>query len=732
MRQYGIGRLGALVVDRAKSFAVLAAALTVAAIAAIPAGLVFNGDVTDLLRVDTPGYRAFERVEQDFHPFSTDEVIVVESAGFGDPQTFAALEELVAEFNLVSGVDAVVSIFSLPTGSSAEPFLASDEAGALPPGERLQTLLSGQFLAADLLSKDLTTTLVVLAIAQEAGRPQTGLDDQGRQEIEDTAARFAPAITVSFGGMKEIHRTIETGLRQDQRLLATISTLLCVVLSLLIFRSWRGAVICALPPVLGALWFLGFAAIAGIAIDPITAIIPTLIIVVGFADSVHLYFTYLRLRPACADASDAARRTMAETGPACFLTSLTTAVSCLGVGVAGNAMLNAFAVGGFFGLLLQYLSVLLCFPLLLVALGRGDKAARMPDLPAFTAVTRGATAILGLGRPIIAVTLGFFVLLVYAQANLPIGFSLSEHLRADSPLAKLQERIGAKGLGSAYFYLIVPDADGERGLSPTDAAAFARVGSALFAERLGDAGGVPFLSAEQLDRLAAEQPALLRRFVSADGLRYLVPIPVDPTLPSEGIEAEAERIDGKLRAAGLSAGYEIVGIPLLSAREVPAMIWDLQIGFVAALVLVVLIIVHATRSLRLGLLSLVPNLIPILGVEGVQYLASAPLTMTSAIALTIAFGIAVDNSIHMFSRYQQPGNLEPGSRLRRTVAEVAAPIAATTLLLVVGLSVTQISTLPAVAEFGRLVSAALLLAMGSSLFILPAFIEPRHRRDQGP
>ena len=75
MRQFGIGRLGATIVARARLFAAFAIALTVGALAAIPGGLVFNGDVTDLLRVDTPGYRDLQRMEKDFHPFSTDEVI---------------------------------------------------------------------------------------------------------------------------------------------------------------------------------------------------------------------------------------------------------------------------------------------------------------------------------------------------------------------------------------------------------------------------------------------------------------------------------------------------------------------------------------------------------------------------------------------------------------------------------------------------------------------------------
>lgn len=707
----------------------MAVALTVAALAVIPGGLVFNGDVTDLLRVDTPGYRDLERMERDFHPFSTDEVIVVESAGFADPATFDALAEFVAEMQLATGVEAAVSIFSLPAAGATVPYLTSAEAAALQPGERLARLIDGQFLASDLLSKDLTTTLVVLAIAQDGDAPRTGLGAGGRQEIEDAAARYAPRLSVSFAGMKEIHRTIEEGLRSDQRLLAGTSTLLCVLISLMIFRSWRGALICAIPPITGAIWFFGFAAVAGIAIDPVTAIIPTLIIVVGFADSVHLYFTYLRVRTQSRDVAEAARRTMVETGPACFLTSLTTAVSCLGVGAAGSAALNAFALGGFFGLVLQFSAVLLCFPLLLVGLERGRSPMPVPQGAAFSLVTRGAERLLGFGRTVLVLSIAAFLVLVYAHSRLPIGFQLSEHLRSDGELAMLQQRISAKGLGSAYVYLIVPDADGVKGLSPADVAVFERIGAALFAERLGTSGGVPFLNAEQLDRLAAEDPALLKRFVAADGLRYLLPIPLDPTLPSEDIERECAKIVERIRAAGLPGTFEIVGIPLLSAREVPGMIKDLQLGFLVALVLVVLIIVYATGSLRLGLLSLVPNLMPILGVEAVLLLTSQPLTMTAAVSLTIAFGIAVDNSIHLLSRYQQPGSTSPASRLRQTVGDIAAPIAATTMLLVAGLSVTQVSTLPAVAVFGQLVSAALLLAMATSLLLLPAFIEPRDRRD---
>ncbi|MEZ5812946.1 MAG: MMPL family transporter [Rhizobiaceae bacterium] len=730
MRQFGIGRLGAAIADRARLFAVISVALTLGAFVSMVGGLEFNGDVANVLKVDSPGYRALKKVEADFHPFSTDEVVVVESSGFDNPETFQVLEDLVVELNLLSGVEAAISIFSLPAdGASADPYLGSPAANALPPADRLRTLLQRQFLARDLLSEDLTTTLVVLMISGDGG---TGLSDDRRGEIAGLAAASAPALTITAAGMTEIHKAIEVALRQDQRKLATISTLLCVLLSLLVFRSWRGALICAIPPVAGVLWFFGFAGLVGITIDPITAIIPTLLIVVGFADSVHLYFTYLRQRADDHDRIEAVRRTMRETGPACFLTSLTTAVACLGIGIAGSKALDMFAVGGFFGMAIQFLAVLLLFPLLAVWLGPDKKPPQVPETMMFMAVSRSAAGLLGHGRCIVGFSVLLLAVLLYAQSQLPIGFRLSEHLRGDTPLAMLQTRLAEKGLGSAYLYLVVTDADSVQGVGADDLAAFDRIGKALFGDGPAGDGAFGFLNAEQFDRLADEDHPLAKRFIAGDRLSYLIPIPIDPTLPSNEIAGEAADIKARLRDAGLEQEFEIVGMPLLSATEVPAMINDLRLGFYVALVLVVALLIVATGSVRLGLLSLIPNLIPILGVEAMLYLASQTLTMTAAVALTLAFGIAVDNSIHLLNRYQREQTETGLSRLASAVSHIASPITATTILLVVGMSVTQISSLPTVAIFGRLVSTALVLAMISSLYLLPAFIEPNHRRREGP
>lgn len=720
MKQFGIGKFGEFATGNVKMLSIICALITIACFAAMAGGLKFNGAVDDVLKADTPGYRALQKVEADFHRFSTDEVIVIEADSLADADRYAALEELISDLNLVDGVEAALSVFTLPgSGKLDQPYLSSPTGKALPTDQRLEKLLEVQPLAGDLLSADMTTTIVVLMVKQDDPDAETVLSKAARDEVVAIAGDYAPTLSLAIAGMGEIHRSIEDALRKDQKLLATLSTLLCVVFSLAVFRSWRGALICAIPPVTGALWFFGFAAVAGITIDPITTIIPTLLIVVGFADSVHLYFSLLRRRRTDPDLRTALATTLRQTGPACFLTSLTTAVACLGIGVAGADTLNAFAIGGFFGMGIQFLAILLLFPTLAMLLAPKTVSSDGHREASFAPIGRAAAATLGLGWRVVAFTVVLFAALFYAQSQLQIGFSLSEHLQAGSPLKELEKRLTDKSLGSGQLFVVVEDVDGTQGFGEEDSRVLQMIGETLY----GEAAGATFPSTGQIERLSDENQPLLRRFVSRDQSRYLLPVSIDTSLLSAEIVREAEEIKAQVRQSGFDGAFDVVGLPLLSATEVPKMISDLRLGFYLALALVVLLLMYATGSVRLGVISLIPNLIPILGIEALLFAMSQTLTMTAAVALTIAFGIAVDNSIHLLNRYQYGHGESLRDNVKQAVQHVASPITATTILLVAGLLVTQISSLPTVATFGTLVSAALVLAMFSSLFLLPAFVD---------
>jgi hypothetical protein len=724
MKQFYMDRIGVAVTRNGRMALSACILVTIASVLLLANGLQFNGNVSDVLKADTTEYLSMRAIEQRFHPFSTDEILIVESEDLGDPDVFAALEDLVFEMQLVDGIDAVVSIFTLRGGGDETgPFMATRQAGQLAPRDRLNRLLEENPLAQNMLSKDRTTTLLVLMVSQTAEFAETALSDRSVAEIRSIIGEFSPALTVRFAGIAEIHRAIENALREDQIKLAFISTLFCGLLSLAIFRSWRGSVICGVPPMVGVVWFFGFVALTGTTIDTVTSVIPTLLVVVGFADSVHLYYSLLRAGRAGLTGNEAVQAAMSETAPACFLTSLTTAFACLGIGLTGSATLNDFALMGFAGMIIEFTAVIIMVPILARALGLRDGTPFKDRAFRFSMIGAAATACLRFRWSLIAVSIGLLILFVLAQFKLEAGFSLIEHLQDGGQLRQMETRLENKSLASGRILVVIDDADGKAGFAPEDAERVSRVARAVFPEMTPDLSTGLFPSSAQIDRLAQEKPTLLRRYVADDGLSYLLPVPVNLASGSTRIIASAQAVRERIDAAGLGGQTEIVGLSLLSAIEVPRMIADLRAGFYVALVLIACIMFYATGSISLGVLSLIPNLIPVLGVEAWLWFSGQQLSMTAAVALTIAFGIAVDNSIHFLNRYQHVRIDGIEHPIHRAIRDTVSPMTASTLLLVVGLSVTQASSLPTVAIFGQLVAAALTLALFANLFLMPAFLE---------
>ena len=130
-------------------------------------------------------------------------------------------------------------------------------------------------------------------------------------------------------------------------------------------------------------------------------------------------------------------------------------------------------------------------------------------------------------------------------------------------------------------------------------------------------------------------------------------------------------------------------------------------------------------SLRVALASAIPNLFPILGTEAWLWLTGSGLQLTTVIALTIAFGIAVDDTVHFLSHYLQARREEGRDHLdavKHTMERIGGAIVATTIILCSGTVIVAFSELPQVALFGQLFVSTLAFALLGDLFILPALL----------
>ena len=672
------------------------------------AKLTVEGDVAHALKGTSSAFQANERLEALFEAPSKDEVLFVTAQDLGSPDTFAAFEDFVLSLQLTDGVRSVFSVFSLPdpTGTGLT-FLSRDDLGDIPPASRLDTLFGSSPLAPFLISED--RTAAIISVLPDLSMPT----DQRLSALEQEIALADPSLTTKSVGLAALQREISAALVTDQVVIAPASTFLCVLIALLLFRSWRTAVLCAVPSVIGLCWTLAAMALLGIPFDPFIAIIPPLIIVLGIADSVHVFYAVMR-RADTHDIKDAISLGLRETMPAVVLAALTTALAFACLALVGSPTLKNVAIVGPIGMAMTTIAVYLALPPAALWL-LGNRPMRRAKTLEFHAILKMALALIPRYRSVTLFAFGLLALLIFAQTNTVIGYRLMDHVPRNGDFRETLEEVTKSLPGSDQNYVILDAADPAPGLSDDDLALISRSSEALY----GLKGGI----IPARDGPVAEN-ALLRRFEAADGSAFAFPVinALDRNW-DETLAASAET-----RLALQQSGIEnaqIAGYSMMASVELPMVVKELRLAFYVAVGLVTLLAALLLWSIRIAVLSMLPNLLPVLGVEAWLYLSDRPLTIIGAIAFTVAFGIAVDDTIHLLNRLRlaRPQNAPiDRAAIETALRDAAAPILTTSLILLAGFTVTAFRILPSVSVFGQLTAVAMLLALIADLFLFPSLL----------
>jgi predicted RND superfamily exporter protein len=223
---------------------------------------------------------------------------------------------------------------------------------------------------------------------------------------------------------------------------------------------------------------------------------------------------------------------------------------------------------------------------------------------------------------------------------------------------------------------------------------------------------------------------LSERFISEDTNSALVTGRL-PDADANEILPVVERLDRALepvRAAHPGFAISVTGLPAIAARNSGQMIWELNVGLVSDMVVVIVLLGVAFRSAFASLVSLLPSMIPILATGTLLYLTGQGLHFASMIALTVAFGLSLDSTIHFLNRYyieaRRPtaGPADTEDILSRTAVMIGPVLILTTVVLSLGLGVTILSDLPSLRVFGQLSAVTLFAALIAQLIILPAGI----------
>jgi predicted RND superfamily exporter protein len=176
----------------------------------------------------------------------------------------------------------------------------------------------------------------------------------------------------------------------------------------------------------------------------------------------------------------------------------------------------------------------------------------------------------------------------------------------------------------------------------------------------------------------------------------------------------------------------ITGLVALLARTISAATYSMVRSYLIALLVITLMMILLIGDMKIGLLSMIPNLIPIIITMGFMGYLDIPLDINSLMIGSIALGIVVDDTVHFmynFQKYYEKGG-DPYYAVKKTILGVGRALLITSLVLSAGFFILMCSSLKHLLNFGLFTGTTILIALLADLVLAPAImimVHPRRR-----
>ena len=694
-------------------------------------------------------------------------ILVVLTAPPGTAPDLLTGSRLRAVHDLVERMDAdrgVASVHGLTTTAllRGDPGVidVSPVSERLPAGEDLGALRS-RILSDDLLVPSLVSAdgaALSLAVELDVDPDDIGQLRPAVLSLRDVVNRWQTErggdLSISTAGIPAVRTDFFQLILADQVTTVPILMAVLALLLLVIFRRLHGAIAPGVAALVPAVMVFGMMGWAGEPIGILNQSYFTLLPVIAVADAIHMVSRFheeVRRRVAPGEVpGEAARRAairaaMSAIGGACFLTSLTTAVGFASLSAASMPILRGFGLFAALGIVFAYGSVLLLIPLML-SLSRGSvPEAGRPDHPTTVDRLLLACADLSIRRPLLVLLA--FGLMIGASAwfgRLVVVDNTLTGLLSPDHETSVAGRLADDSLGGILGAEIELSGPAGSMKEPSTLEALDRITTwaldqpevrsvlgpstwvKLLAEATTGTAAIPATRAGVVQlMLLAEGDGRLERMISfdADRARLTVRTRDDGGNAFEGFAVRLQAaVDRELAGTGVDG--QLTGTPHVAYRGINRVTADLRDSLLVAFVCITLIIAVLFQSIRVALLALLPNAMPLVVGYGLLGLMGWELDPTPAVVFTVALGIAVDDTIHLLVRFREERGLGAGPReaIRQAVLHSGRAVAMTTLLLCIGFGLNALSSFPSMQILGILGAVVIGVALLGDLFLLPALL----------
>lgn len=600
-----------------------------------------------------------------------------------------------------------------------------------------------------LVGEDSRTTSVVLRImperqAQEAGIPRAGTIAQ----IREIAAEYDRPVAV-VGEPVQVHDMFRY-VEEDGRLLFRVSLALLGAVIFILFRRVQWVILPLLVVVVTIVWTEALLVLTGIRLSMVSSMLNSLVTIISIATVTHVTVQY-RERRRELDRREALKRTFVALLPAIFWTCATTAAGFAALLSSHITPVQSFGT-------MMSLATLLVLVVSATALPGGILIGPFSTDPRDTPAEKQLRGFLGgvtdsvERRPLL---LTFAAVLIVAFAGLgflrlEVETDFSKNFRASSDIVQslnfVEENLGGAGtwevnfwappeLSEKYLGQVRDLSERLRALQEEGNGGLTKVVS--LTDGLDLVPYIPILlntldkRTRMLDRL---QPEFLATLYNAESERMRIVLRARERQPSETKMALIRNVRETTEAwlkESIQPEYpeakpeaKTTGLFVLLAFLIESLLSDQLVSFLLAAIGIGTMMTIAFRSVTVGLISLVPNLFPIVLVIGSMGWIGLPINIATAMIASVSMGLTVDSSIHYISGYRRARKrgLPVIAALRETHQGVGRALVFANVALIVGFSVLTLSHFIPLIYFGILVSVAMLGGLIGNLVLLPLLL----------
>ncbi|HCS54548.1 MMPL family transporter [Rubinisphaera sp.] len=596
------------------------------------------------------------------------------------------------------------------------------------------------FAEGALVGEDRVTTAVVVRLKPEEESVVSRAETLA--SIRDLAASHNPPAYV-VGEPVQVHDMFEV-VEKDGATLGIVSSVILLIVIFFFFRSLRWMILPLVMVQAALIWTKAFLVISGMRLSMVSSMLNSLVTIIGIATVMHItiYFRELRRDQ---ERIPALRMTLSTLLPAICWACATTAIGFGALLSSDIVPIRSFGIMMVLGVSFTLLAAFTIIPGG-VLLGNFSVDPRKYGWEKW--VTGGLLNLLKLvfriPKTIASVAFLLIVFGFFGLSFLRIETDFSKNFRDNSPIVQALNFVEANLGGAGNYEINFPFAD------VTDPEAIDKLrelseelkaieieGHPALTKVIAYTDGIDFIPSvagrtleakrETLQKMQPEfEPSLFNP--EEQRMRILL-----RALERQPAELKLQMIDEVTRTAQkYFPEAKCTGLYVLLANIILSLLSDQVVSFTLAACGIFLSMTIAFRSWKVGLISLVPNLFPIVILIGTLGWIGSLVNIGTAMIASVSIGLTVDSSIHYLSSYfrEKKTGHSHAKALELTQSQIGLSLVFSNVALICGFSVLMLSEFVPLIYFGVLVSIAMLGGLIGNLVLLPLLLTALYGRKE--